>query len=116
RRSYRAVYRGEELFRRIRARGHHLEDFRGHAVLLPAAGPVGGGGGGAGGQWLRQGRAAAAADGIRRRGAEADLDQPRRQRGIKGIPWKCGICTSRSTQEKYSTASNFRSAAAACTR
>ena len=56
----------------------HLEDFRGDAVLLPPARPVGGGGGGAGGQRLRQGRAAKAPHGVRGRGAEADLDQPRR--------------------------------------
>jgi Fe-S cluster assembly protein SufB len=31
-----------------------------------------------GGQRLRQGRAAAAADGVRRRGAEADLGEPRK--------------------------------------
>ena len=58
----------------VRARGDHLEDLRGHAVLLPPARPVGGGGGRSRGQWLRQGRAAAIADGIRGRGAEADLD------------------------------------------
>src|SRR5262249_9570500 len=51
-------------------------------VLLPPARLVGGGRGGAGGQRLRQGRAPAAAHGIRGRGAEADLDQPRRQRGM----------------------------------
>src|SRR6266536_5889199 len=82
RRPYRALYRGEELLCRVRARGHHLEDLRGHAVLLPPARTVGRGCGGAGGQRLRQGRAAAAADGIRSRGTEADLDQSRRQRGI----------------------------------
>src|SRR5262249_59936123 len=40
-------------------------------------------GGGTGGQRLRQGRTAATADGVRGRGAEADLDQPGRQRGVK---------------------------------
>ena len=78
RRAHRALYRGEELLGGDRARGDHLEDLRGHAVLLPPARAFRRGGGGAGGQRLRQGRAAAAADGVRRRGAEADLDQPRR--------------------------------------
>ncbi len=51
-------------------------------------GLVGGGGRGAGGQRLRQGRAAAAADGVRGRGAEADLDQPGRERGLtRATPW-----------------------------
>ena len=64
--------------RGVRARGDHLEDLRGPAVLLPAARPLRGGGDGAHRQRLRQGRAAAAADGVRRRGPEADLDLPRR--------------------------------------
>src|SRR6201747_199792 len=50
--------------------GAHIEDLRGHAVLLPAARADAGRGGSAGGQRLRQGRAADAADGIRGRGAE----------------------------------------------
>ena len=60
---------------RVRARGDHLEDLRGHAVLLPPARALGGGGDRARRQRLRQGRAAAAPDGVRRRGAEADLGQ-----------------------------------------
>ena len=72
--AYRALYRSEKFLRHLRARGHHLENLRGHAVLLPAARHVGGRGNRARGQWLRQGRAAATADGIRGRGAEADFD------------------------------------------
>src|SRR5262249_45826955 len=73
RRPYRALYRGEEFLRRVRARGDHLEDLGGNAVLLPSARAVGGGRGGARDQWLRQGRAAATADGVRGRSAEVDL-------------------------------------------
>ena len=73
RRAHGAVYRGEEFHGRVRARGDDLEDFRRDAVLLPPARAVGRGGDRAGRQRLRQGRAAAAADGIRGRGAEADL-------------------------------------------
>ena len=82
RRPHGALYRGEELLDRVRARGHDLEDFRGDAVLLPAARAVGGGGDRAGRQRLRQGRAAAIADGIRGRGAEADLGLAGRQRRL----------------------------------
>ena len=82
RRAYRALYRGEEFLDRVRARGDHLEDFRGDAVLLPPARAVGRGGDRACRQRLRQGRAAAAADGIRGRGAEADLGLAGRQRGL----------------------------------
>ena len=82
RRPHRALYRGQERLDRIRARGHDLEDLRRHAVLLPAARAVGGGGDGAGRQRLRQGRAAAIADGIRGRGAEADLGVAGRQRRL----------------------------------
>ena len=85
RRAHRALYRGEERLRRVRARGDHLEDFRGHAVLLPAARHVGGGGDRAGGQRLRQGRAAAVADGIRGRGAEADFDLAGRERWLMAV-------------------------------
>ena len=68
--------------RGVRARGDDVEDLRGPAVLLPAARPVGRGGDGADRQRLRQGRAAAAADGVRGRGAEADLDLARRLGGL----------------------------------
>ena len=37
RRAHRALYRGEEFLRRVRARGDHLEDLRGPAVLLPCS-------------------------------------------------------------------------------
>ena len=40
RRPHRALYRGQEFLRAVRARGHHLEDLRGRAVLLRAARPV----------------------------------------------------------------------------
>ncbi len=78
RRTHGALHRSEEFLRGVRARSHHLEDLRGDAVLLPPARAFRRGGGGARGQRLRQGRAAAASDGVRRRGAEAHLDQPRR--------------------------------------
>ena len=78
RRAHRALHRGEEFVGGVRARGDDVEDLRGPAVLLPAARPFGRGGDRADRQRLRQGRAAAAADGVRGRGAEADLDQPRR--------------------------------------
>ena len=76
RRAYRALYRGEERERHVRARGDHLEDLRRPAVLLPEPRAVGGGGGGADRQRLRARRAAAAADGVHGRDAEADRHQP----------------------------------------
>ena len=76
RRAHRAVHRGEEFLDRVRARGDHLEDLRGHAVLLPPARAFRRGGDRARGEWLRQGCAAAPAHGIRRRGAEADCGEP----------------------------------------
>ena len=75
----------EERERRFRARGDHLEDLRGPALLLPAAGPRRGGGGGAHRQRLRQGRAADPADGIRRRSAEADRHLAGRQRRLMAM-------------------------------
>ena len=71
-------HRGEEFVRRVRARSDDLEDFRGHAVLLPSARAFRRRGDRARRQRLREGRAAAAADGIRGRGAETDFDQPGR--------------------------------------
>jgi hypothetical protein len=74
RRPHRALYRGQEFVGAVRARGHHLEDFRGRAVLLRAARAEPGRSRRPCGQRFRQGRAAATADGIRGRGTEADLD------------------------------------------
>src|SRR6516225_3725434 len=81
RRAHRALYRGEELVGDLRARGDDLENLRGRPVLLHPARPQPGGGGRPRRQWLRQGCAAAAADGVRGRGTEADLDLAR------GIGW-----------------------------
>ena len=78
RRAHRALCRGEEFVGAVRARGNHVEDFRGRAVLLRAARTVAGRGRRPRGQRLCQGRAAAATDGIRGRGAETDLDLARR--------------------------------------
>jgi SUF system FeS cluster assembly, SufBD/SufBD protein N-terminal region len=83
--AYRALHRSQERLDVVRARGEHVEDLRGHAVLLPAARPVGGGSHRARRQWFRQGRAAALADGVRGRGAEADRNQPRGERGVMHI-------------------------------
>src|SRR6185437_909611 len=88
-----ALYRGEELFGDLRARSDDLEDFRGRVVLLHPARAVRGGSGWPGRQRLRQGRAAAASDGVRGRGAEADLDLARRERGLK--PWSINTGSSR---------------------
>ena len=66
----------------IRARGDHLEDLRRPAVLLPEPRAFRRRGGGADRQRLRARRAAASADGVRGRDAEADRHQPRRQRRI----------------------------------
>ncbi len=82
RRAHRAVHRGEERDGELRARGDDLEDLGRPDVLRALARPRPGSGGGADRQRLRQGRDPAIADGIRRRGAEADLDQPRRERGM----------------------------------
>ena len=65
RRAHGAVYRGEEFLGAVRARGDHLEDLRGRAVLLRAARALPGRSRRPRGQRFRQGRAAATADGIR---------------------------------------------------
>ena len=72
RRAYRALYRGEERERDLRARGDHLEDLRRPAVLLPLPRTFGRGGGGADRQRLRARRAPAAPHGVHGRDAEAD--------------------------------------------
>src|SRR5712672_747688 len=70
RRAHRALCRGQELL---------------GAVLLRAARAFPGRSRRPRGQWLRQRRAAATADGIRGGGAEADLDQPRRERRLMAL-------------------------------
>ena len=65
------VHGGQESDRDGRARGQHLEDRRGPAVLLPAARHLRGGCGQHDRQRLLQGGVQGAADGIRRRGAES---------------------------------------------
>ena len=58
----------------VRARSDDVEDFRGRAVLLRPARPQPGRSRRPRGQRLREGRAAATADGVRGGSAEADLD------------------------------------------
>ena len=70
------------LDRAFRARGDDVEDLRRPDVLLPVARALRGGGGGAHRQRLRARRAAAVADGVHGRDAEADRHQPRRKRGM----------------------------------
>src|SRR4029077_3967779 len=82
RRAHRAVYRGAEFLRDVRTRGYHLEDFRRHALLLPATRHVGGRGDRARRQRLRQGCTAAASHGIRGGSAKTDLDQSGRKRRL----------------------------------
>ena len=71
RRAHGALHREPQPDREGRARGDHLADRRGPAVLLPQPRPVGRGRGGDDRQRLLQGRAEGAADGVRRGGAEA---------------------------------------------
>src|ERR1700676_878050 len=74
RRAYRALYRGEEFFGAVRARGDDVKNFGRRAVLLRAARAEPRGSRRPRGQRFCERRAAAIADGIRGRGAEADLD------------------------------------------
>src|SRR5690606_27718439 len=83
RRPHLPLHRGEEPRRHRRARGHHLQDQRGPAVLLPQP------------RHLRRGRRLddrgrllqgglpRAADGVRGRGQEAAGSEPGGQRGLK---------------------------------
>ena len=89
RRAHGPLYREQERIGGLRARGHDLEDRRGPALLLHAARPQCRGGGGLDRQWLRQGRAAATADGVRRRGAKADRGQPRGKRRLMSSVMHC---------------------------
>jgi Fe-S cluster assembly protein SufB len=66
RRAHGALYRGEEFDGAVRARGHHLQDLRGPAVLLPGPRHSRGRGHRADRQRLRQGSDPGTADGIRR--------------------------------------------------
>ena len=79
-RAHSTLYRGEERLGGDRARGDHVESVGRAAVLLSPTRPVGGGGDGADRQRFCARRAAAIADGVRSRSAEAHLDQPRRKR------------------------------------
>ncbi len=74
RRAHRALYRGQEHDLALRARGDDVQGRRRPAFLLPQPRARRGGGGRADRQRLLQGGAAGAADGVRRRGAEAGRD------------------------------------------
>ena len=74
RRPHGALYRGEDLNRAVRARGHDVENLRRPDVLLHVAGPHPGRSGGPHRQRLRARRAAAIAHGIHGGNAEADRD------------------------------------------
>ena len=75
RRAHGALHRGQEFHRAFRARGDDVEDLRRHAVLLPPARALSGGSHCSGRQRLRPRRAAASADGVHGRDAEADRHQ-----------------------------------------
>src|SRR3974377_1618279 len=107
RRAHRALYRGEEFVGDLRARGHHLEDLRGRAVLLHPARALAGGGGRPCRQRLRQGCAAAAPDGVCGRSAETDLDLAR------GIGWiSPNLAAWRLTEQDDATTRSQESAGA----
>ena len=72
RRPHRALHRGQNLDRPVRARGHDIENLRRPDVLLHVARPHPGRGGGPHRQRLRPRRAAATAHGIHGRNPEAD--------------------------------------------
>ena len=82
RRAHRALYRGQERHGAVRARGDDVEDLRRSEVLRHAARHPRRGSDRADRQRLRQGRHPATADGVRRRGAEADRYQPGGQRWL----------------------------------
>ena len=82
RRPHRALHRIPQPHGTGRARGDHVEDQRGPALLLPPARHRRGGRRGAHRQRLLPRGAAGAADGVRRRGPEAGGDQPGRQRRL----------------------------------
>ena len=90
RRAHRAVYRKPQSDGEGGARGDHLEDRRRPVVLLPPARAVGRGRGQPDRQRVLQGSAEGAADGIRRRGAEAAGGESGRLRGLRdaALCWK----------------------------
>ncbi len=108
RRAHRALYRGQERERDLRARSDHLEDLRRPAVLLPEPRAVGGTSGGAHRQRLRPRRAAAIAHGVHGRDAEAHRHQPRRLGGLIGLKYqrvgKTDSCLRSRTSTPMSTA------------
>ena len=73
-RAHRPLYRSQQRHRPVRARGHHLENLRGPALLRHAARHPAGGGDRADRQRLRAGGHTRAADGVCCRGAEAHWD------------------------------------------
>src|SRR5690606_21720250 len=80
------VHRGEEPDGYRRARGHHLEDQRRPAVLLPEPRHLRGGRGEPDRGRLLQAGVPRAADGVRGRGQEAARSEPGRQRRLTGHP------------------------------
>ena len=78
RRAHRALCRGEEFVGAVRARSNDIENLRGRAVLLHPARTFAGRSRRPRGQRIREGRAAATADGICGGSTEADLDLARR--------------------------------------
>src|SRR5262249_16203605 len=85
RRPHLPVYRGEEHLLAGGARGFHVQDRRGPAFLLHAAGHLGGGRGFDDRQRLLQAGVQGAADGIRGGGAEAAQREPGRERGLMSL-------------------------------
>ena len=84
RRAHRALHRGEERHGAVRARGDDVEDLRRPEVLRHAARHPRGGGDRADRQRLRQGGHPGTADGVRRRGAEADRHFAGGERRVMG--------------------------------
>ncbi len=86
RRAYGALHQVAQYQHAIRARSHDLENLRRSAVLLHAARSFRRRGDGSDRQRLCARCVAAAADGVRGRGAKADRNLPRGQRRLAGTP------------------------------